>query len=152
MAAEPTITDWISAVSTASIGVLGFLITIWQWRKMGFSPRLAARIDPRREAIDLHIVNTGRAGGIIDQIDVLGPDNEIIEDAVFEGFAGDGFRPMALPAMASMRVIIQAPENRTFAAGVTLHVDVGANKPKAISPAASELGIYGLTSVLPPGT
>jgi hypothetical protein len=153
MAADPSITDWISAISTAALGVLGFFITIWQWRRTGFSPRLRSRIDARREAIELLIVNTGRAAGIIDQVDVLTPDNYIVDDAEYEGFADHAFKPLALPAMASMRIIIQAPDKQPFALGARLLVGIGAAKPKLVTPAptAAGLGIFGLTSVLPPG-
>jgi hypothetical protein len=154
MAANPSITDWISAVSTAALGVLGFFITVWQWRRTGFSPRLRARIDARREAIELLILNTGRAAGIIDQVDVVGPKGEIVEDVDFEGFPGTAFRPLGLPAMASMRIIVQAPKSRSFAPGSRLLVGVGSAKPKLVIPvdAAPGIGIFGLTSVLPPGT
>jgi hypothetical protein len=153
VAAGPSITDWISALSTAALGVLGFFITVWQWRRTGFSPRFTSRIDARREAIELLIVNTGRAAGIIDQVDVVGADKEIVDDAEYEGFANSTFRPLALPATATMRIIIQAPEGRPFARGIRLLVGVGTSKPKIVTPAdaASGIGIFGLTSVLPPG-
>ncbi len=153
MTAGPSITDWISALSTAALGVLGFFITVWQWRRTGFSPRLRSRIDARREAIELLIVNTGRAAGIVDQVEVVGADSEIVDDVEYEGFANNRFRPLPLPAMATMRIIVQAPEGRPFAAGVRLLVGVGTAKPKIVTPAgaAPGLGIFGLTSVLPPG-
>jgi hypothetical protein len=153
MAANPSITDWISALSTAALGVLGFFITVWQWRRTGFTPRLRARIDASREAIELLIVNTGRSAGIIDQVDVVGPNGEIVEDVDFESFAGAAFRPLGLPAMASMRIIVQAPEGRSFVPGSRLLVGIGSNKPKVVIPvdAAPGIGIFGLTSVLPPG-
>ncbi len=153
MAPDPSITDWISAASTAALGVLGAFITVWQWRRTGFSPHLKSRIDARREAIELLIVNNGRAAGIIDQVDVLNPNNEIMDDTEYEGFKGKAFRPVSLPAMASMRIIIQAPNGKSFATGARLLVGVGAAKPRIVTPAVSapDLGIFGLTSVLPPG-
>lgn len=148
----PNITNWISAISTAAIGVLGFFITIWQWSMTRFRPRLSSRIDVQREAIELLIVNKGRASGIIDQVQILLPDSKIDKRAQFEGFAGDEYRPLSLPAMASMRIIIQAPLNATFDAGVRVKVGVGYAEPKIITPTQTELGLYGLRSVLPPGT
>ena len=53
MAAGPSVTDWISAVSAATIGILGSSITVWQWRRTRFRPQLTARVDARREAIEL---------------------------------------------------------------------------------------------------
>jgi hypothetical protein len=159
----PSVTDWISAVSTAALGILGFVITWWQWRKSGFSPQLTSRIDASREAIELLLVNKGRASGIIDQVSVLRPISAakadgkfdvFDEDAKFEGFTDGVFRPFALPAMASARIVIQAPEKQAFDADITVLVGVGRPKPREIVPAKipAGLGIFGLRSVLPPGT
>jgi hypothetical protein len=152
--AGPTVTDWISAVSTATLGLLGAVITAWQWRMTKFSPRLSSRIDAQREAIELVIVNKGRASGIIDQVSILRPNRVIDADARFEGFPGDAFRPLALPAMASMRIIIQAPAQRTFEPGVRVLVGVGDARPEMVVPVdvTQGLGLFGLRSVLPPGT
>jgi hypothetical protein len=151
--AAPSVTDWISAVSTAALGLLGAVFTFWQWRMTRFRPRLSSRIDAQREAIELLIVNKGRASGIIDQVQILRPDNRIEKQAQFEGFPDDVFRPLSLPAMASMRIIIQAPANATFDTGVRIIAGVGYAEPKVITPTeiTSGLGLYGVRSVLPPG-
>jgi hypothetical protein len=151
---EPSITDWISALSTASLGVLGFFVTVWQWRRTGYRPRLTARVDGKREAIELMIVNTGRAGGIIDVVEVLRPDGEVVEAVECEGFPQGAFRPLALPAMASMRIIIQSPPDQSFPDGVRLAVGTGSGRPREITPTptAPNVGLFGLTSVLPPST
>jgi hypothetical protein len=151
--ANPSVTDWISSVATAAIGVLGFLITGYQWRRSGFDPRLTSRIDVQRQGIELKIANKGRASGIIDQVDVAGRNNEIL-DAEYEGFSNKIFRSFALPAMASMRLIIQAPKGQPFEPGVRLLVGLGGTKHEEVTPVTTEegVGIYGLTSVLPPGT
>jgi hypothetical protein len=149
----PTITDWISAISTATLGVLGAVFGVWQWIMAKFRPKPSARIDARREAIELWIINKGRATGVIDQIEILLP-NEIVEDrARFESFPGNNYRPLSLPAMSSMRIIIQAPPGTTFDAGTQVSIGMGRTKPKAITPTeiTSGLAIYGLKSVLPPG-
>jgi hypothetical protein len=152
--AMPNITDWISAISTAALGVLGAVITIWQWSMTRFRPKLSSRIDAQREAIELWIVNKGRASGIIDRIQVLRSDDRIESQAQFEGFPGNTYRPLSLPAMASMRIIIQAPPDANFDAGVQVLVGVGQAAAKPITPdeVTSGAAIYGLKSVLPPGT
>ena len=150
--AMPSITDWISAISTAALGVLGVFITIWQWTMTRFRPRLSSRIDVQREAIELLVVNKGRASGIIDRVQILRPDNRIENRAEFEGFPGDAYRPLSLPAMSSMRIIIQAPPSETFDIGVRVIIGVGYAQPKIITPTEIKLGLYGLKSVLPPGT
>jgi hypothetical protein len=152
--AAPNVTDWISAISTATLGGVGSIFAFWQWRMTRFRPKLLSRIDTQREAIELLIVNKGRASGIIDRIQILRPDNRIEDRAQFEGFPGDAYRSLSLPAMASMRIIIQAPPGAPFDAGVRVLIGVGYAEPKIIAPTAitSGLGLYGVKSVLPPGT
>jgi hypothetical protein len=152
--ATPNITDWISAISTAALGVIGAIITLWQWMMTRFRPKFSSRIDAQREAIELWIVNKGRASGIIDRVQILRPDKKIEGRAQFESFPGNSYRPLSLPAMASMRIIIQAPPAATFDPGVQVLVGVGQAEPELITPIemTSELGLYGLKSVLPPGT
>jgi hypothetical protein len=152
--ATPSITDWISAISTAALGVIGAIITLWQWMMTRFRPKFSSRIDTQREAIELWIVNKGRASGIIDRVQILRPDKKIEGGAQFESFPGNAYRPLSLPAMASMRIIIQAPPAATFDPGVQVLVGVGQAEPELITPTemTSELGLYGLKSVLPPGT
>jgi hypothetical protein len=149
----PSITDWISAISTAALGVLGAIITIWQWTMTRFRPKLSSRIDAQREAIELWIINKGRASGIIDRVQIMRPDKRIERRAQFESFPGNEFRSLSLPAMASIRIIIQAPPDATFDAGIQILIGVGRAKPTIITPTeiTSGLGLYGLKSVLPPG-
>jgi hypothetical protein len=152
--ATPSVTDWISAVSTATLGLVGVIFTYWQWRMTKFRPKFSSRIDAQREAIELWIVNKGRASGIIDRVQILRPNKTIERQAEFESFPGNAYRPLSLPAMASMRIIIQAPLHTTFDAGVQVLVGVGQAEPEKITPTemTSGLGLYGLKSVLPPGT
>jgi len=158
--AAPNVTDWISAISTAALGVLGVFITVWQWSMTRFRPKLSSRIDDERAAIEVWIVNKGRASGIIDRVQVLRPvtNNErkaaVVPDVVFEGFPGDEYRPVSLPAMASMRIIIQARPDVTFDTDTQVIVGVGRAAPKLITPTemtSNEGSLYTLKSVLPPG-
>jgi hypothetical protein len=152
--ATPNITDWISAVSTAALGLLGAIFTYWQWRMTRFRPKPSLRIDAQREAIELWIVNKGRASGIIDRVQILRPDQKIEDKAQFEGFPGNAFRPLSLPAMASVRIIIQAPPDATFDPGVQVLVGLGQSEAEPITPTEMKpgVGLYGPKSVLPPGT
>jgi hypothetical protein len=154
MAGPPSITDWISAVSTATLGVLGAFITAWQWRKTGFRARLKAKVDEPREAIVLTIINTGRSGGVIDEILLVRPNGDV-EDAEYEGFRNNVFQSLTLPVLASMQIVVQAPPKRTFSDDVRLHVRMGGEeKSKVLAPTVLPrgMGLYGLHSVLPPGT
>jgi hypothetical protein len=152
----PKITEWISAISTATLGLLGLTFTIWQWKANGFRPRLSARIDAAREAIELKIVNKGRAGGVVEEVLVVHPVGELLaidREVRFEGFEGGEFRSIALPGFAQMRLIIQAPEDHNFAEHTKLQVGIGRAKDKDVPLTVEpELRLYGLKSVLPPGT
>lgn len=152
--ATTTVPAWISAISTAVIGGLGAVFTYWQWRMSRFRPKLSSRIDAQREAIELLIVNKGRASGIIDRVQIVRPDDRIEDQAQFEGFPDDAYRSLALPAMSSMRIIIQAPPDGTFDGGIRVIVGVGRAEPEIITPKGitSGIGLYGVRSVLPPGT
>lgn len=152
--ATSDVAAWVSAGSTAVLGIVGAVFTFWQWRMTRFRPKLSSRIDEQREAIDLLIVNKGRASGIIDRAQIMRPDKTIDDRVQFDSFPDNEFRPLSLPAMASMRIIILAPLDTTFDKGVQVIVGVGSAEPKIITPTAirSELGLYGVRSVLPPGT
>jgi hypothetical protein len=140
-----------------ALGILGSVVTIWQWRHTGFNPKIRPRIDKRHLAVEVQIVNTGRAAGIINQVDIANPgqkrkEYEVVDEAAFKGFPGEAFRPQALPAMASMLIVIRAPAGHPFTADVRVLVDIGAKRPKVVSPAKTDLGLGGLASILPPGT
>ena len=149
----PNITDWISAISTAALGVLGAVFGLWQWNMAKFRPKPSVQIDAQGEAIALQIVNKGRATGVIERVQILLPDGRIEKRACFESFPGNNYRPLELAAMSSMLIIIEAPPGTTFAAGTRVLIDMGRTKPKTITPTeiTSGLAIYGLKSVLPPG-
>jgi hypothetical protein len=150
---SPTITDWISAISTAALGILGAFITVWQWIKSGFRPKLAARIDNRREAIELRVINNGRTVGIVHQVEVLAPNGDIWENVRFEGLTDGQFIPLALPGLASMRLIIESPQDAPFPRDVQVLVNLGRRRPKRVDPVVlpPAAGLIGLKSVLPPG-
>jgi hypothetical protein len=100
----PKITEWISAISTATLGVLGLIFTAWQWRANGFRPRLSARIDAAHEAIELRIVNKGRAAGAVEEVLVTRPAGErqvVDKDVRFEGFKDGKFKSINLPRFCS---------------------------------------------------
>jgi hypothetical protein len=134
VANSPTVTDWISAISTATLGILGAFITIWRWNKTGFRPKLRARIDSRGEAIELRVVNAGRAAGTVDWVRIVMPNDEIQEDAHFEGFRDGQFRPLPLQGLASIRLIIESPQHAPFDSSARILVNLGRAKPKPVAP------------------
>ena len=152
MSGSPSVTDWISAISTAGLGLLGAVFAAWQWMMSKFRPTLSARIDASMDAIELVIVNKGRASGIVSQVDVQAPDSSLVDDVDFEGLPDQRFVPMSLPAMASTRLVLMAPEGTVFPSGCNLIVDIGKKRPDELTPKQEEIrrGLVGLRSVLPP--
>jgi hypothetical protein len=136
--------------------VIGLIFTRWQWKANGFQPVLSARIDANREAIELKIVNKGRADGVIEGVHVLRPQGKIMvidQEARFEGFTNQRFRPVSLPGFASMRLVIESPRNRNFSDQARLEVGVGSGEDKPVKLVVeTQVSLSGLKSVLPPGT
>lgn len=149
---SPSVTDWISAISTAVLGILGILVTGWQWTRTKFRPKPTARVDQQREAIELVIVNRGRATGIITNVDVVLPNGDLAEGFKFEGFPEGEFQPLALPAMASMSIILETAEGQLVPHAAKMLVGTGKKRPKRVRlhNAPSTIGLSGLHSVLPP--
>jgi hypothetical protein len=56
-------------------------------------PKLSARIDASKDAVELVIVNKGRASGIISKVDIQRPDGSLVDDVDFEGLpTSDSFQ------------------------------------------------------------
>jgi len=148
---SPSITDWISAISTAGLGLLGAVFGVWQCMMSKFRPKLSARIDAGKDAVELTIVNKGRASGIISQVDIQAPDGSLIDNVEFDGLPNQRFVPMSLPAMASTRLILRAEDHTLFPSGCRLVVDVGKRRPRELTPKQEQTsrGLVGLRSVLP---
>jgi len=149
---SPSVTDWISAISTAGLGLLGAVFGAWQWMMSKFRPKLSARIDAGKDAVELTIVNKGRASGIISQVDIQAPDGSLVDNVEFDGLPKQEFVPMSLPAMARTRLIIRAKARTQFPSGCKLVVDVGKKRPNEFPPKQEETrrGLVKLRSVLPP--
>lgn len=151
----PNITDWVGAVSTAVIGLVGLFLTGWQWRASGFRPRITSRVDANREAIELKVQNRGRASGIVGRVAVVAPRGRdwVVHRTSFEGFPNGQFRPVTLPGLASMRLLIEAVGQENFPVNASVTVDVGEAVDRRITPVLDErVSLFGLKSALPPGT
>jgi hypothetical protein len=74
-----------------------------------------------------------------------------VQKAKFEGFPGEKFSPVILPGLASMRLIIQAVDEKNFPANASVRVDVGRRGDKRVNPIHdSSVSLFGLKSALPP--
>jgi hypothetical protein len=151
-ASDPSITDWILALSTAALGLIGFIFAVWQWRASGFRPHLTARMDQQREAVELRILNKGRAPGAVERILLLRPGvgESVVENVDFEGFDGGEFKPLLLPGLASARIIIQAKPEQYFPTNVRLKVFFWRDRGEEVKlDIARDVSLYGLKSFLP---
>lgn len=150
--AAGSVTDVITAASTAVLGVFGAFFTIWQFRAQGFRPKCIVKIDIRREALLVHIENRGRAEGVIARVVVIEVSGLAIEAPVaVDGFP-NGYVPTKLPGLASMRLIIAHPTGMTeFPAGIKVKIDWGTGEAIQ-APVPVDVGYLGMPSVLPPGT
>lgn len=152
-AGDPSITDWILALSTAALGLIGFIFAVWQWRASGFRPHLTARIDEQREAIELRILNKGRGPGTVERILVLRPTGNgepVVENVDFEGFDEGKFKPLSFPGLASARIIIQAKSDQYFPKNVGLKVFLWQDRGEEVRlDIARGVSLYGLKSFLP---
>jgi hypothetical protein len=150
---NPSITDWITALSTATLGLIGFIFAAWQWRASGFRPHLTARMDERREAIELRMQNKGRWPGAIERILVLRPTGageSVVENVDFEGFDEGEFKPLSLPGLASARIIIQAKPGQYFPTNARLKVFLWRDRGKEVKLGTAQgVSLYGLKSFLP---
>jgi hypothetical protein len=139
-------TDWIGALSTLFLGLVGLFVTVWQWLASGFRPRVTAEVDPRRQAIRVDIYNGGRGGGVISDACVTSGGNRL--EADIEGFH-NGFVPTLLPGQTSMSLIMMAPGETVFPADAVALVR-WANHRADRKPQPIDVGLFGLPSTLPP--
>jgi hypothetical protein len=154
----PSITDWISAVATAVLGVTGLVVTIWQWRASGFRPGYQAWIDSSRMGIFFNIRNSGRAPGIILTVHLAKPETgqhfTSVEDGIkYAGFPGGVFEGFILPSLTLSRIIIEASQRIPDEA--VIRVRAGNKKLETVrlkDAPDREIKFTGMRSLLPPGT
>ena len=134
-----SVTDWISAVSAAALGVAGLFVTLWQWHASGFRPRFTVLIDQRREAVQVQIANRGRAPGVIKTVALVqGDDPTKAEiDAEVRGF-DDRFSPIMLPGLSPMTIVLRVPESApkgvAFPEDAEVQIEWGAGKRTWLEP------------------
>ena len=154
----PSITDWISAVATVFLGLIGVGITIWQWRAGRFRPHYKAWMDSSRTGISFHIRNSGRAPGIILTVHLAKPQGRHrftpIQDGIkYAGFRDEIFEGFILPGLTASRIIIEASQK--VPDETVIRVRSGTWKLKTVklkNAPDQDIKFTGLRSLLPPGT
>jgi hypothetical protein len=142
-----TTTDWIGAIATATLGLVGVAITLWQWRASGFRPRPSAQIDPNRQAVRVLITNRGRGNGFIDHVAIIDERQLAVDEVTFKGFANGHFEPVALASLTAMSLIIETT-SRSLPDPIDVVVQWASTR-KTIKPRPVTVGLYGLHSRIP---
>jgi hypothetical protein len=159
-----SVTEWITALSTLGLGILGFAFGVWQWRGSGFRPAMSATIDDRRQAMQVIIDNRGRGSGVIRRVAIVkqrkGQDYDV--ECVVDSFP-DGYKPTELTGFATMRLVIRVltpdpipadPAERRkhrFDENVEVLVKWGSGKETYLDPEHIEdVSFWTLKSELPP--
>src|SRR5262249_27524811 len=124
-------------------GVLGFVVTIWQWRASGFRPRLTAYVDAPRAAIEVDIENRGRGPGFVHHVAVVDPRG--LETKVrIEGYE-KGFEATYLPGEATMRLSVLPEE---FREEQQVFVDLGRRR-RFLVPEPVAVALFRMKTVRP---
>lgn len=152
-ATGPSVTDWIGALSTAVLGVLGLGVTLWQVWASGFRIKPSCRIDRRHEAIELRVINRGRGSGIVERVVVETLRNSGAWASVpseIDGFPAGQFLPVALPGSSAMNLIIKAKDSIPFDSQIRVWAFWGNDKSTHVSPQDTSVSLFPLSSTLPP--
>ena len=105
-------------------------------------------------AIEVVITNRGRVGKIIDVLEALSVDDtSVIPGVRYKGSPDGAFSPFELSGRSSIRIVIEAPEDKPFREGTKLRVGSDAGQKRVIRPKPAQGPIpLGSTSDLPSAT
>jgi hypothetical protein len=143
-----SVTDWISAVSTATLGVVGLLFTIYQWWASGFRPRLEALLSGSGDSLRVIVDNRGRGSGLVHNIAATDLSHLAV-GGKFRGFPDELYRPQTVPGHGRMELTIEALEDNNY--GRDNRVVVAWSKhEKTLTPRPADVSFFGLDPFLPP--
>lgn len=121
---------WVGAGASVVSAVVGFaaLYAVFKW----FRPKFVARIDERRQAIRLDVVNNGRAAGRVRKVAPV--DKQSVElDARYAGLKDSRFVPAEISGHSTWLLILEAqPQTGAFPPGTRLLVAWGRRKQRAL--------------------
>ena len=143
---------WIGAIATAVGAVAAIAGVLWNMFRR-FRPALRARVDARRQAIRLDVVNDGRAGGWINEVAVTGRDAGDM-DATFFDLEGGDFRAAEIPPHSSWYLIIRAARGSPFPPDAEVYVEWARRGKCSLEPERVATTSYyadELKSLWPPG-
>ena len=118
-----SITDWISAISTAVIGAATILFAIYQWVKTGFKPKVIVDLENSGERAIVKIINESRGPGTITIVEIV------------KGFTDHALVPSTIQAMPVMTAL---PQMLLNPGEMMLVVRKAAARPGETSPAGGK--------------
>jgi hypothetical protein len=139
---------WIAAIA-AIVAAIATPIA-WYTVFKRFRPKFQARIDARRQAIRLDVVNKGRAKGRIRKAAAI--DETLVEQKAQYGGLKDGvFYPIEVPGKSTRFLIIEASEESgPFPEGVHVLVAWGSRKERQLTLEPTDnVSYYGMKSDWP---
>lgn len=119
--AAATVPDWIEALSTLVLGLLGIAFGWVQFRASGFRPKVEALMGVGGDSLQIAIRNRGRAEGTIHGLDVVDASGARVP---LTG-AGATFASFPLAAGSAKVLTFNAPEDRDFGPTDTVVVSWG---------------------------
>ncbi len=162
---KPNTTDWISAGSQASLGVIAALFGLYQWRHNGFRPRVSTSAESGQRRIAVIVRNAGRGTGYVQGVAVGQRDSDgLVTDGAYksrlEGLGSRRHCPLTrLEAGAVMVLVFARPTNSkaAFPSDTNVQVNFGAGikrfgRKGAVwkNPKEAKDGVFNFTSALPP--
>ena len=161
----PSVTYWITALSTLVLGVVGALFGIYQWWMAGFRPKVAAYLETGRERVVVTVENRGRGSGVVYAVDVVAgpsPDQPIVPSSIVADPEMSVFPQTVLNPGGAIQVVrkaeLAAGQQKSadgglkFPAGVQVLVRMSVKAGcKIVAPAeSSNLSLAGTFTQLPP--
>jgi hypothetical protein len=113
-AGSPSITDWISALSTAVIGVATIIFAVYQWIKTGFKPNVIVDLENSGERAIVKIVNESRGPGTITAVEIVkGSKDHALVPSTIQAKPDLAALPQTLLNPGEMMIVVRKAAQRS---------------------------------------
>jgi hypothetical protein len=142
----PTETIEVVAAVIAAIAAVAGLAAVFT----RFKPRFDAKIDKRRQAIRLEVVNKGRRDGRISNVSVIEPQGTEVPSK-FAGLSKSKFHSASLSKGDLWALVIEAEKGSPFAKDIRIFVKWGWGRwrRKELTPEPADTSYHGTESDWP---
>lgn len=142
-------TDWILALSTLGLGVLGLFLTGWQFWASGFRPREHVLLGLNGDSLRVQITNRGRGSGLIHHVAVTNKAKHAVA-GTFRSLPSGRYSPQTMQAYARMELTIEPPEGTNYSTENRIIIAWGKHT-STLTPTQADVSFYGLEPFLPVG-